>query len=208
MVMDPDRASFISFLVDSGCLRFGDFTLKSGAASPFFVNLGDITTGPELETLGRALARVVADHVEGATVLFGPAYKGIPMATAVAMSGVAVAGRVWALCYDRKEAKGHGEGGRYIGQLPTPADVVVIIDDVLSSGGTKLEAAAGLEQAFGARPAAVVVAVDRRQAGHELPAGFPPVHAVVTITDLADWLDEQGDTDRAGTVRRFYRDEA
>lgn len=205
--MNPDSRALISSLIACGALRFGDFTLKSGQASPFFVNLGDVAAGPDLARLGAALAAAVARDFPEATLLFGPAYKGIVLATAASVAAWQEFGRSLPLCYDRKEAKGHGEGGAYIGQLPRPEDRVVIVDDVLSSGGTKLQAARRLEEDFGVRPVGMLVALDRRRAGEELDPALPPLTALAALPDLIRYLEE-ADPARAATVDAFYRGEA
>lgn len=199
------KFEFINFLENSGCLKFGDFTLKSGDHSPFFINLGDISTGAELATLGNMLAAEVDAAFPGATLLFGPAYKGIPMVTAAAMA-MAENHRPVAILYDRKEGKGHGERGAYIGASPTSKDRVVIVDDVLSSGGTKVAAMEKLQRDFSVSPQGVLVTVDRRRkADAAAPLPFS-LHAVVDIVDLAAYLDQRSDP-RAADVRAFYEGE-
>ena len=143
--MNERKKEFIAFLVESQALQFGEFTLKSGDKSPFFVDLGCVRTGKALQFLGRALAQGLKERFPAATLLFGPAYKGIALATAAAVGCWSELGKDLPVCYNRKESKGHGEKGLFIGQAPTPEDRVVIIDDVLSSGGTKLDAAKALE---------------------------------------------------------------
>jgi len=199
------KFEFIQFLEESGCLKFGDFTLKSGDRSPFFINLGDVSTSAELATLGSMLAAELGTAFAGTTVLFGPAYKGIPMVTAAALA-MADSSRSVAIFYDRKEGKGHGERGTYIGTSPTPADKVVIVDDVLSSGGTKVAAIAKLERDFAVSPAGVLVTVDRRRkADTAEPLPFC-LHAIVDIVDLADYLGQRSDP-READVRAFYEGE-
>ena len=118
--MKTEKREFIQFLVDSGCLKFGDFQLKSGDRSPFFVNLGQADSGAKLDALGRALADAVAAAFPEATLLFGPAYKGIALAVAAAASAWYRQGKDIRFFYDRKEAKAHGERGKFIGHLPEP----------------------------------------------------------------------------------------
>ena len=205
--MKTEKREFIQFLVDSGCLKFGDFQLKSGDRSPFFVNLGRADSGAKLDVLGRALADGVAEAFPEATLLFGPAYKGIALAVAAAASAWYRQGKDLRFFYDRKEAKTHGERGKYIGHLPEPGEAVAMIDDVLSDGGTKVAAAAAIEAAFRTRPAGIVVAVDRRRRATPLPAGLPPVRAVIDLGDLCDYLEETGDAIHLQALRRFYEGE-
>ena len=205
--MKSEKREFIRFLVDSGCLKFGDFQLKSGDRSPFFVNLGRADSGAKLDVLGRALADAVQAAFPEATLLFGPAYKGIALAVAAAASAWYRQGKDIRFFYDRKEAKAHGERGKYIGHLPEPGEAVAMIDDVLSDGGTKVEAAAAIEAAFRTRPAGIVVAVDRRRRTTPLPAGLPPVRAVIDLGDLCDYLEETGDAIHLQALRRFYEGE-
>ena len=205
--MKSEKREFIRFLVDSRCLKFGDFQLKSGDRSPFFVNLGRADSGAKLDVLGRALADAVQAAFPEATLLFGPAYKGIALAVAAAASAWYRQRKDMRFFYDRKEAKAHGERGKFIGHLPEPGEAVVMIDDVLSDGGTKVEAVAAIEGAFRARPMGIVVAVDRRRRATPLPEGLPPVRAVIDLGDLCDYLDETGDANHGQALRRFYEGE-
>ena len=205
--MKSEKREFIRFLVDSGCLKFGDFQLKSGDRSPFFVNLGRADSGAKLDVLGRALADAVQAAFPEATLLFGPAYKGIALAVAAAAAGWYRHGQDLRFFYDRKEAKAHGERGRFIGHLPEPGEAVVMVDDVLSDGGTKVEAVAAIEAAFQTRPVGIVVAVDRRRRATPLPAGLPPVAAAIDLSDLCEYLAETGDDVHHQALRRFYEGE-
>ena len=205
--MKTEKRQFIQFLVDSGCLKFGDFQLKSGDRSPFFVNLGQADSGSKLDVLGRALAGEVLAAFPQATLLFGPAYKGIGLAVAAAASAWYRDGKDLRFFYDRKEAKAHGERGRFIGHLPEPGEPVVMIDDVLSDGGTKVAAVDAIQAAFQTRPVGIAVAVDRRRKTTPLPAGLPQVQAVINLADLCDYLAETGDDAHQQALRRFYEGE-
>ena len=205
--MKPEKKQFIEFLVASGCLKFGDFQLKSGDRSPFFVNLGEADSGAKLDVVGRTLAEASLRACPQATLLFGPAYKGIALAVAAAAAGWYRHGQDLRFFYDRKEAKAHGERGRFIGHLPEPGEAVVMVDDVLSDGGTKVEAIAAIEAAFQTRPVGIVVAVDRRRRGTPLPPGLPPVAAAIDLSDLCEYLAETGEDVHHQALRRFYEGE-
>jgi len=205
--MNAEKREFIQFLLESGCLRFGDFKLKSGDCSPFFVNLGQADSGPKLDVLGRALAEVTLAEFPETRLLFGPAYKGIVLAAAAAASAWTHQKRDLGYFYDRKEAKGHGEGGSFVGHLPESGQAVVMIDDVLSSGGTKVEASDAIWAAFQTRPVGIIVAVDRRRRATPLPKGLPPMKAVIDLADLCDYLEEIEDESNLNALRRFYEGE-
>ena len=205
--MNTETRHFIEFLVSSGCLKFGDFKLKSGDRSPFFVNLGNADSGAKLDELGRALAVAAGKAFPAATLLFGPAYKGIALAAATAAAAWRHEGRDLRYFYDRKEAKAHGEKGLFVGHLPEPGEAVAMVDDVLSDGGTKVEAAAAIEAAFRTRPVGIVVGVDRRRRATPIPEGLPPVEAVVRLPDLIDYLAEIGDAEHGAALRAFYEGE-
>ena len=159
MVATGTKADFVASMIRQGVLRFGDFELKSGLRSPYFFNLGNVSGGPELAELGGFYADAIQASGLEFDVLFGPAYKGIPIAVATAIA-LAERGRAVGAAFDRKEAKAHGEGGKLIG-APLKGRVLMV-DDVVSDGATKLESAALIESA-GAKLAGLVVALDRQE---------------------------------------------
>ncbi len=162
--MEPFQRDFLDLLVKYEVLRFGTFTLKSGRTSPYFVNAGQLRTGAAIDRLGRAYAARLRAAKVPCDVVFGPAYKGIPLAVATA-AALARDGADVGFCFDRKEVKDHGEGGRFVGTQPAAGQRVVIVDDVITSGRSIRESAAMLRQAAGVVLTAVVVAVDRQERG-------------------------------------------
>jgi len=160
--MQQYKKDFLEFAIDAGVLRFGEFRLKSGRVSPYFFNAGLFNTGRHLARLGRFYARAIVDSGDSFDVLFGPAYKGIPLAAA---AGIALADhhdRDMPFCFNRKEAKDHGEGGNLVG-APL-AGRVLIIDDVITAG-TAIRESLAIIAGAGATPAGVVIAVDRQERG-------------------------------------------
>jgi orotate phosphoribosyltransferase len=187
------RTDLVALLERSGVLRFGDFTLKSGRRSPYFFNLGALHTGSAIARLGDAYAARIAEAGIDFDVLFGPAYKGIPIAVATA-EALARSGRDCAWAFNRKEAKSHGEGGTFVGGDVTGR--VLLVDDVLTAG-TAIREAVGLIRASGGRVAGVVIALDRRELGDDgrtavqtLAAELGvPVLSLLTLEDVIDYLD-------------------
>ncbi|HAE39127.1 MAG TPA: orotate phosphoribosyltransferase [Candidatus Riflebacteria bacterium] len=201
--MQPDHsAELIKFLLDCQALKFGDFTLKSGAKSPFFIDLGQVRTGRQLDVLGDFMAAAIRERYSGTTIVFGPAYKGIALAATAATAFWRLCGRDLGVLFDRKEAKAHGEGGSYIGTRPTPADRILLVDDVLTSGLTKREAIASLQKTFGVTEVAILVVVDRRSkagaAGDDLEFS-----SLLNIQTLGAYLAETGD-DRAALIKKWW----
>ena len=164
--MKPYQTAFLKLALQHEVLKFGQFTLKSGRISPYFFNLGKISSGAAMRDLGQAYAEALAASGLEYDMLFGPAYKGIPLVAAVsiALAGPSsgAAGRDLPYAYNRKEAKDHGEGGVLVGAAPKGR--VVIVDDVLTAG-TALREAVGILRAAGAEPVAAVIALDRQEIG-------------------------------------------
>ena len=159
--MQSYQSDFLDLAIEHGVLRFGEFTLKSGRVSPYFFNLGRISSGASMQRLSRAYAAALQASGLPFDMLFGPAYKGIPLVAAIACA-LAESGRDVPFAYNRKEAKDHGEGGTLVGA--EPRGQVVIVDDVLTAG-TALREAIALLRAAGATPVAALVALDRQEVG-------------------------------------------
>ena len=191
---DPLAQDFVRFAVDAGVLRFGEFKTKAGRLSPYFFNAGLFDDGAKLGRLAEFYARRLLASGLQFDMLFGPAYKGITLAAAVAIE-LARLGRNVPFAYNRKEAKDHGEGGTLVG-APL-AGRVAILDDVISAG-TSVRESVDIIRAHGATPSAVVIALDRMERGtgslsavQEVRDTFGiPVLAVATLTDLIAYLHD------------------
>jgi orotate phosphoribosyltransferase len=195
-------AELIRFLLECQALKFGDFTLKSGAKSPFFIDLGHVRTGRQLDILGDFMAEAIKERFPETTILFGPAYKGIALAVAAATSYWRLSGCDLGVVFDRKEAKSHGEGGSYIGTQPTAADRVLLIDDVLTSGLTKREGIDSLRRTFGVASADILVIVDRRSKSGSA-ADDLQFSSLLDIRTLSEYLSETGDA-RAELIQKWW----
>jgi len=192
------QKDLIEFAVERGVLRFGEFTLKSGRRSPYFFNTGLFDTGEALCRLGRGYARAALDAGVGFDMLFGPAYKGIPLVAATAMALAELGGGDLPWAFNRKEEKDHGEGGRLVG-APLNGRVLVV-DDVISAGTSVAESVALIEAA-GARLAGVLVALDRQERGAGARSATQevaerhgvPVTAILDLDALVEYLHGRGD---------------
>ena len=157
------KESFIKFMVDSGVLTFGEFTLKSGRKAPYFINTGNYKTGAQLSQLGKYYAECIkANNIEVET-LFGPAYKGIPLSVSAAVALYDKFGDEVSYCFDRKEAKDHGEGGVFVGKQLKDGEKVVIIEDVMTSGKALREVLPKLKEAADVNITGMVITVDRME---------------------------------------------
>jgi orotate phosphoribosyltransferase len=194
--MQSYKKEFLEFAIDAGVLRFGEFTLKSGRVSPYFFNAGLFNTGGHLARLGRFYAQAIVDTGCDFDVLFGPAYKGIPLAAA---TGIALAdhhARDMPYCFNRKEAKSHGEGGNLVGAPLTGR--VLIIDDVITAG-TAIRESLAIIDAAGATAVGVVIALDRQERGQGERSAIQEVEqdlglqvtSIVTLAELQDFLADQ-----------------
>lgn len=195
--MKDYQRDFIDFALERGVLRFGSFTLKSGRQSPYFFNAGLFNTGEALAKLGHFYAAAIQDAGVAYDVLFGPAYKGIPIAAATAVQLAEKFGVDTPWCFNRKEAKDHGEGGTIVG-APL-AGKVLIIDDVITAGTAIREVMTIIGQT-GAQAAAVLVALDRQEKGkgelsaiQEVERDFSlPVFSIVKLEQLITYLETTG----------------
>ena len=157
------KEEFIKFMADSGELTFGDFTLKSGRKAPYFINCGNYKTGAQLAKLGGFYADCIMDNKIPVETLFGPAYKGIPLAVSAAIALGTKYGADVSYCFDRKEAKDHGEGGMFVGKKLSDNEKVIIIDDVMTSGKALHESMPKLKSAADVDVTGMVITVDRME---------------------------------------------
>ena len=196
--MESYKREFIQFLQSAGVLKFGDFTAKSGRKIPYFINAGMIKTGEEIAKLGEFYAKAYFEKVGNKkTVLYGPAYKGISIAVSAAVA-LSKNGLDVPFFFNRKEVKDHGEGGVFVGYVPTAGEEVVIVEDVITAGTAIRESMAILSHLEGVKVAATFVMVDRKEKGQgERSAmaeiadeyGFP-VYSVVDVYDIIEYLEE------------------
>ncbi|QCY09650.1 MULTISPECIES: orotate phosphoribosyltransferase [Pseudomonas] len=192
--MQAYQRDFIRFAIDRGVLRFGEFTLKSGRTSPYFFNAGLFNSGKALAQLGRFYAAAIVESGIPFDVLFGPAYKGIPLAatTAVALAEHHERDLPW--CFNRKEAKAHGEGGSLVG-APLTGEVL-IIDDVITAGTAIREVMQIIASQDGAKAAGVLIALNRQERGNgelsaiqEVERDFGiPVISIVSLNQVLEFL--------------------
>ncbi|MDX9875000.1 MAG: orotate phosphoribosyltransferase [Spongiibacteraceae bacterium] len=210
--MQPYQQRFIELALSQGALSFGEFTLKSGRVSPYFFNAGRFASGRALLELGRCYAAALSDATASFDVLFGPAYKGIPLAAATACALADQYDRDVPYVYNRKEAKDHGEGGTLVG-APLQGRVM-IVDDVITAG-TAVREVVEIIRAAGAEPAGVVIGLNRQERGRaELSAiqeverdyGIP-VYSIISLEHILDYLRAQGaseDLERVDRYRQQY----
>lgn len=207
--MQTYKREFIEFLENAGVLKFGDFTAKSGRKIPYFINAGEIKTGEQIKTLGRYYAKAYFEKMGNKkTVLYGPAYKGIPIAVSVSVA-LADKGLDVPFFFNRKEEKDHGEGGVFVGYKPQNGEEIVIVEDVITAGTAIRESMSILSKLEGTKVAATFVMVDRKEKGQgEKSAmaevgeeyGFP-VYSVVDVYDIIEHLEE--DEKNAENVQRI-----
>ena len=206
------KEEFIRFMVENGVLKFGEFTLKSGRIAPYFINTGNYKTGKQLAKLGEYYAAcIVNNHLEAET-LVGPAYKGIPLSVATAIALYQNHGKELHYCFDRKEAKDHGEGGVFVGKQLQDGEKVIIIEDVMTSGKALREILPKLEAAAKVEVVGMIISVDRREKAlnSELSAVAEAkrefgidVYSVVTMDDIIEAI-EKGVVDGKEHLEAMY----
>ena len=191
------KEDFVKFMVRSGVLLFGDFTTKSGRKTPYFVNTGNYKTGAQAAMLGEYYARNIQEHVEGRIdALFGPAYKGIPLAVAAGISMYRLFDRDVNYCFNRKEVKDHGEGGSMVGYKLKDGDRVLIVEDVITAGTAIRETLPVLKAAADIEIAGMVISVDRMERGKGEKTAIQEVYEefgivtypIVTVREIIDIL--------------------
>ena len=191
------KEEFITFMVRSGVLTFGDFTTKSGRKTPYFINTGNYKTGAQAARLGDYYAACLQEHLpDNVTALFGPAYKGIPLAVSAAASLYRNYNRDLPYCFNRKEVKDHGEGGSMVGYQPKDGDVIAIVEDVVTAGTAVRESIALFQNVAQVTISSLFVSVDRMERGSgdrstldELRAEYGiQVHPIVTVQDILSFL--------------------
>ena len=201
--MEQYQKDFVDFTLATGVLKFGEFTLKSGRISPYFFNAGLFNTGSHLSQLGIFYAKAIQASGLEFDVLFGPAYKGIPLATATAIALNDSLGRNVPYSFNRKEAKDHGEGGSIVGH-PLEGDIL-IIDDVITAG-TAIREAQDIINANGAKTKGVIVALDRQEKGNGELSAIQEVEeifgiTVLSIINLSHIVDYLKDSKNAETLQ-------
>ena len=210
--MQSYKKEFLEFAIQADVLRFGEFTLKSGRTSPYFFNAGLFNTGQHLARLGRFYAQAIIDSDTRFDVLFGPAYKGIPLAAATSIALADHHNLNVPYCFNRKEAKAHGEGGNLVG-APLQGDIL-IIDDVITAGTAIRESLAIIDQA-GARAAGVVIALDRQERGQSERSAIQEVEqdlglkvtSIIKLEELQEFLRDKPDFRASLQAINSYREQ-
>ena len=192
------KERFIRFLAECGVLKFGTFKLKSGRIAPYFLNAGEYKTGAQIKRLGEFYADCIVNSGVQADVLFGPAYKGIPLAISASVALYEKYGKNVGFCFDRKEVKDHGEGGMFVGTQPKDGGKVVIIEDVMTSGKALKEVLPKLRGAAKVDVAGMIITVDRMEKALDSDRSAVQqayaeegvkVYSIVTIQDIIAALE-------------------
>ncbi|MFY8275572.1 orotate phosphoribosyltransferase [Pseudoalteromonas sp. SSDWG2] len=210
--MKEYQKQFIEFALEKQVLKFGEFTLKSGRTSPYFFNAGLFNTGKDLAKLGRFYAAALEDAAIEYDLLFGPAYKGIPIATTTAVALADHHNKDVPYCFNRKEKKDHGEGGNLVGS--ELKGKVMLVDDVITAG-TAIRESMEIIAANGADLSGVLIALDRQEKGkaelsaiQEVERDFnTQVVSIVKLADLITYLEQKGGMDEHLSAVKAYRDQ-
>lgn len=193
-----DRGGVVDFLIKSNVLKFGEFTLKSGRTAPYFINTGGFDDGEKIAKLSTFYAQHIIDlGLDTVDVVFGPAYKGIPLCVSTAMTLAQKFNRNIGFCFNRKEAKTRGEGGEFVGKPLTKGMRVLLVEDVVTAGATLNEVVPVLKEKVGAEIAGVIILVDRAEKGvagdcsaaqeAERTHGIK-IHPIISIHDIISYL--------------------
>jgi len=202
------KKDFISYALDCGVLKFGEFQLKSGRTSPYFFNTGLFNTGAQLGKLGHFYAQALLQSEVNPDILYGPAYKGIPLVSATSIAYAQITGKDIPFAFNRKEAKDHGEGGSLVG-APLQGKVI-ILDDVITAGTSVRESVDIINNA-GATPAGVLIALDRQEKGlndcsaiQEVEERFNmPVIAIITLANIIDYLKAEANIEQLDAIKDY-----
>ncbi|MEM6162409.1 orotate phosphoribosyltransferase [Erwinia sp. P6884] len=206
------QRQFIEFAINKQVLKFGEFTLKSGRTSPYFFNAGLFNTGRDLALLGRFYAQALMDSGIDFDLLFGPAYKGIPIATTTAVALADHHDRDVPYCFNRKEAKDHGEGGTLVGS-PLQGRIM-LVDDVITAG-TAIRESMEIIAANQASLAGVLISLDRQERGRGKESAIQEVErdygckviSIITLDELVEWLEEHPEqADHLAAVRAYRKE--
>ena len=203
------QKDFISYALDCGVLKFGEFLLKSGRTSPYFFNTGLFNTGAQLGKLGHFYAQALVQSDINPDILYGPAYKGIPLVSTTSIAYAQLTGKDIPFAFNRKEVKDHGEGGSLVG-APLQGKVI-ILDDVITAGTSVRESVEIIRNA-GAIPAGVLIALDRQEKGlndssaiQEVQDRFNmPVIAIITLENIIDYLTAES-SDQLNAIKDYQR---
>ncbi len=202
------QKEFIAYALECGVLKFGEFHLKSGRTSPYFFNTGLFNTGAQLGKLGHFYAQALIQSKLNVDILYGPAYKGIPLVSATSIAYAQITGNDIPFAFNRKEAKDHGEGGNLVG-TPLQGNVI-ILDDVITAG-TSVRESVEIINAANATPAGVLIALDRQEKGlnecsaiQEVEANFKmPVIAIITLENIIDYLKAEANAEQLQAIKEY-----
>lgn len=205
------QSAFIESAIEAQALSFGEFTLKSGRISPYFFNAGKFQTGASIAKLGKFYAQALVDSGVNFDMLFGPAYKGIPLAAVTVASLATEHNLDVPFCYNRKETKHHGEGGHLVG-APLQGKVV-IVDDVITAGTAVREVLSMIKDS-GAEPAAIIIGLNRQERGQGEKSAIDelveqtgvPVISIIDLSSIMHFLEDCGDDETLARVRRYRED--